>query len=118
MSTLTKAVVVLCCLELQEMGDMDAKPTNAVNMEVEGEKQNYLDSVCNDIVDHLWYSMDVDSLQGEGCQDYPYCCKQKLDETMVACEMGKECPNFEWFHLGCVNLSEGTIPEEWLFRFM
>ena len=28
--------------------------------------------------------------------------------------MGKACPNFEWFHLGCVDLSEDTIPEVWL----
>ena len=61
MSTVTEAMVVLCCLELLEMEDMDAKPKNAVNLEGEGEKQNYLDSVCNDIV-HV-DSIDVDSLQ-------------------------------------------------------
>lgn len=82
---------------------------------------SFIDDLSKKVVEIAWSPRELEELKeilegnAEGDQEQQYCwCGDDLGAiAMIQCEYNK-CPNGEWFHFECIQLSEDDIPDgEW-----
>jgi hypothetical protein len=116
MATVTEAYIILCAMKLCDMESISNTPQISAEIDVTTDdgKSEFLLLAAKKIVSYIWFTTNTTILREEDLRAaFPYCCRNELEEDMMACDMGQACPKGEWFHYGCVAVDEDNIPEQW-----